>query len=420
MTKPKDVEVQNPKTKVLNISANDEMGARFNGFDLHNPLSALGFEAAIGSFWNNTSKESWSFNIFPGAKRRVQAEIVRAAEVISGHQSKLQWWSKELLENEIFKDTDLVHLQIVHDHFLRFETIKEIASRKPTVWTWHDLWPVTGHCIFPIGCGEWAKGCGNCPDLLSPLPVFRDRTAAEYARKSRMLENLDIDVHVTTQWMLDRISPHITNTKLKVHVFPFGIDLDLFKPIEPSLIRRKLGIADDTFCVFARATDDPRKGFKELVRALDELSHHADIMLITTQATGLAGAISENLRIIEMPWTNSPTNLIALYNACDVFAMPSTGESFGMMALEAMACGKPVITIKGTATSEVVSLPELEVDAENLTENLKSKLNFLVEHPETTKELGRVSRVRAQEKFSLETYLKNLVNLYRSVIAGRK
>jgi glycosyltransferase involved in cell wall biosynthesis len=345
---------------------------------------------------------------------------VRAAEVISGHQSKLQWWSKELLENEIFKDTDLVHLQIVHDHFLRFETIKEIASRKPTVWTWHDLWPVTGHCIFPIGCGEWAKGCGNCPDLLSPLPVFRDRTAAEYARKSRMLENLDIDVHVTTQWMLDRISPHITNTKLKVHVFPFGIDLDLFKPIEPSLIRRKLGIADDTFCVFARATDDPRKGFKELVRALDELSHHADIMLITTQATGLAGAISENLRIIEMPWTNSPTNLIALYNACDVFAMPSTGESFGMMALEAMACGKPVITIKGTATSEVVSLPELEVDAENLTENLKSKLNFLVEHPETTKELGRVSRVRAQEKFSLETYLKNLVNLYRSVIAGRK
>ena len=91
-----------------------------------------------------------------------------------------------------------------------------------------------------------------------------------------------------------------------------------------------------------------------------------------------------------------------------------------MMALEAMACGKPVITIKGTATSEVVSLPELEVDAENLTEDLKVKLMFLVGNPERTKVLGRVSRSRAEDKFSLETYLDNLVNLYSSVITRRK
>ena len=50
-----------------------------------------------------------------------------------------------------------------------------------------------------------------------------------------------------------------------------------------------------------------------------------------------------------------------LYQSCDVFLMPSTGESFGMMAIEAMASAKPVICLADTAVEEVSRAPELGI-----------------------------------------------------------
>lgn len=402
--------------KILNISANDEMGSRFNGFDIHDALLSRGHDATLGCFWNHTSEKDWVFNIFPGTIRRLEAEVVRGIEVSTGYQSTLQWWSKGLIKSPEFLKADVVHLQVIHDHFFKMETIADVVRVKPTIWTWHDLWPVTGHCIFPVNCNRWDKGCGSCPDLLSPLPVFRDRTSEEYLRKVNFLASLEIDVHITTEWMRKQLEPHLSKSKVKLHVFPFGIDLDRFSPGGKDEIRSKLGLSDETFCVFARATDDERKGFKYLVSALDKLSHKYDITLITTQATGLTEKWSENLKVIEFPWTNDPDNLIELYAASDLFAMPSVGESFGMMALEAMACGKPVLTVRGTATAEVVGCPELELDPSKLSHDLEVTISNLIEDRVYTAELGRKARSRASEKFSMKMYLDNLTALYEKVV----
>lgn len=401
--------------KILNISANDEMGARFNGFDIHDALGARNVQSELGCFWNHTSKHEWVFNIFPGTKRRLLAEVVRGVEVTTGRQSTFQWWSKELLDHQNFKKADVVHLQVIHDHFFHMESIAEIVSSKPTLWTWHDLWPVTGHCIFPVDCHRWEKGCGSCPDLLSPLPVFRDRTRQEYLRKIAFLSELNVDVHVTTQWMKNKLQPHLKDSKVKLHVFPFGIDLNRFSPRDGTNIRKKLGISEGTFCVFARATSDERKGFLPLVRALDQLSKRHDIVLITSQTLGLTEKISSNLRAIEFPWTNNSENLIDLYAACDVFAMPSVGESFGMMALEAMACGKPVLTVEGTATAEVVGIQELEVGTQDTESGLLKIIESLILDRTKVLNLSVESRKRAEDKYSLETYLDNLTNLYQRI-----
>lgn len=402
--------------KILNISSGDEMGARFNGFDIHDALLDRGHQSWLGSFWNQTSSYDWSFNLFPGKTRRLQAEAVRGLEVATGHQSKLQWWSKHLLDLEQFKDSDVVHLQIIHDHLLRLETVSKIIEAKPTVWTWHDLWPVTGHCIQPVECDRWNKGCGSCPDLLAPLPVFVDRTSAEYKRKVNFLSTLNIDVHVTTKWMEEKIRPHIAGTPIKVTVFPFGVDTDVFKPQNKSEIRRKLGIGENTFCVFARATEDPLKGFKELAQALDKLSSKHDLVLLTVQAIGLTEKLTENLKVIELPWTNDPLRLVNLYTACDVFAMPSRGESFGMMALEAMSCGRAVVCVGDTATAEIVNNPALEVSSSNLTHDLEKKIEQLIYDPDLTKKSGDMGRMDALVKYNMDTYLENLTALYKKAV----
>lgn len=408
------------KFKLLNVSSNDEMGGNFNGFHLHEPFKQRGIQTSNAAFWNQTSKKDWSFNFSPGNLRRFQAEVVREIEIFSGFQSHFQWWSKDLLEHPNFIESDVVHLQVIHDHVLRFETLKKIALAKPTVWTWHDLWPVTGHCIFPGKCANWDGGCGNCPDLNLPLPVFRDRTKQEYKRKQLILPQLDLDIHVTTQWMIEKTAPHVENLGLRIHRFPFGIDLNTYAPKSGLSLRKKLGISPNAIVIFARSTDDERKGYLNLLKALDEISYHLEIHLVSVQQQGLASIYTDNLSVTEFPWTNKPSDVSQLYSLADVFVMPSTDESFGMMALEAMSCGRPVITTSGSATAEIVKCPELEIDENVSVESLRTVLERSIRTKDLLPKLGIEARERAVTNFSLNSYLDNLVGLYSETIERRR
>lgn len=376
---------------------------------------ANGIESSLGSFWNVTSDEEWVFNAFPGRFKRLSAELVRAGEIVSGHQNRFQFWSSSILNHAKFLEADLVHLQVVHDHFLSLETVGRISRAKPTVWTWHDLWPVTGHCIFPESCPRLALGCGNCPDLAAPLPVFRDRTAAEFRRKHTFLQSISTDIHVTTDWMVDRVSPHLKGSAIRLHKLPFGVDHRLFQSHDRQVARKALGISDESFVIFTRSTEDPRKGFLPLLKVLDELSQENDITLVSVQTLGLAEKYTKHLKVIEFGWTNNAAEIVSLLSASDLFAMPSTGESFGMMALEAMSCARPVITVSGTATAEIVDQEALEVRPYKVQEDLHSVVTWAMQNREKLSELGEIARERALTSFSYSSYITGLSNLYAEV-----
>jgi hypothetical protein len=115
------------------------------------------------------------------------AEATMATETLTGRQSTFQWWTSALFGLEEFKEADVIHLQIVHDHLITIDNLVRVFEEKPTVWTWHDLWPLTGHCTQPLDCQRWDQGCGNCPALNLSLPVYWDRTNQERLRKSQNL-----------------------------------------------------------------------------------------------------------------------------------------------------------------------------------------------------------------------------------------
>lgn len=405
--------------KVFNISSGDEMGGRWNGFDIIAELKNLGVSSKIGSFWNKTSNHPSSVNIFPGQGTRILAETARALEVLSGRQATLQFWSKKVFELAEFREADLVHLQVVHDHLITVDTIAKIAKTKPTVWTWHDLWPLTGHCIFPVNCHRWDQGCGSCPSLNAPLEVVWDRTEKERKRKLEVFSNAPLSIHVTTNWMREKVTGKTEGWNTRIFQFPFGIDTNQFRPGEKNLAREFFGIDDDVFVVAARATDDERKGFVELVRALEKVvASRRKVLLLTLQQQGLVSKHSTKVPSLELPWTNDLNHLAMFYQASDLFVMPSSAETFGMMALEAMSCGVPVATVAGTATSEVVSCPALEVAPQKFNESLKEVLAWSVDNAEKLRALGAESRQRALDSFSLESYLENLRSMYSEVLNG--
>jgi glycosyltransferase involved in cell wall biosynthesis len=406
--------------KVFNVSGSDEIGGRWNGHDIIEPLKGFGIDAKIGSFWSKTSKSENSIELFPGRKTRLLAEATMAVESLTGRQSTYQSWSSKIFDLPEFQVADVVHLQVIHDHMMTVENMAKVFQVKPAVWTWHDLWPLTGHCTLPLNCGRWDLGCGSCPSLDSSLPVYWDRTDKERSRKELLFSKTPMNIHITTDWMRGQIEKKVSNWNARVFQFPFGIDTEVFKPKPEIDARAILGIDKDTFVIAARSTDDERKGFKELVQAIEQVRKTGrKVLLLCIQKQGLVAKYSKEVESIELPWTNDINNLGTFYEAADLFAMPSSVESFGMMALEAMSSGVPVITVGKTAASEVAECPELEVHLDDLVGQIANRITWATDNKAQLKELGVRARSRAEAKFSLEGYLGNLKKMYEEVASDR-
>ena len=406
--------------KVFNVSGSDEVGGRWNGHDIIEPLKGFGIDAKIGSFWSKTSKSENSIELFPGRKTRMLAEATMAIESLTGRQSTYQSWSSKIFELPEFQEADVIHLQVIHDHLMTVENMAKVFQVKPAVSTWHELWPLTGHCTLPLNCARWDLGCGSCPSLESSLPVYWDRTDKERSRKEFLFSKTPMNIHITTDWMKGQIEKKVSNWNAKVFQFPFGIDTEVFRPKPELDARAILGIDKDTFVVAARSTEDPRKGFKELVLAIEEVSKTGrKAILLCIQKQGLVAKYSKEVESIELPWTNDTNNLGIFYEAADLFAMPSSVESFGMMALEAMSSGVPVITVSNTAASEVTDCPELEVVLEDLVSELAHRITWAIDNSMQLKTIGVRARTRAQSNFSLRDYLGNLKSMYEQVNSER-
>jgi alpha-1,3-rhamnosyl/mannosyltransferase len=107
--------------------------------------------------------------------------------------------------------------------------------------------------------------------------------------------------------------------------------------------------------------------------------------------------------------------LCRLYNTCTLFVMPSLDEGFGLPAIEAMACGRPVIVSSGNSLEEVVGEAGLTVDPHNV-EELAAAMDRLFCSEELRRSLGERAIRRASE-FSWETAARQLLEVFEYVRA---
>lgn len=146
-----------------------------------------------------------------------------------------------------------------------------------------------------------------------------------------------------------------------VHV-PNGYDTDIFERIPPREARERLGIDEDTPVVFALGTLKPRKGFQHLLRAMVRVRDaEPEARLVIGGQGGMRDeleSLAEELGIADrtdlLGYVESET-LNHWMNAADLFVLPSYSESFGVVQLEAMACGTPVVATKNGGSEEVVT-----------------------------------------------------------------
>lgn len=337
-------------------------------------------------------------------------------------QSSLYPWSLWLARDPLFRQADVVHLHIFHLEYLGLPFLPRLLAGKGVLVTLHDAWPITGHCVYPAECDGYTRGCEACPRLDLPFPMRTDRAAQMLALKRRVWSRTQAHFHVTTDYMVDMAARSSVVGGAGVSKIPLGIDVERFAPSTDRLkARAQLGVEPGPRLVVGlRATRNVWKGVPLAVEAIRQAAAHVPLTVVTFQESGMFADMPPNVQVIDLGWVSDEATLVAAYQAMDVFLMPSNYESFGFMALEAMACGVPPVVFAGTTMQEILGdgaggyvLPERSAEA------LAEALRLAFDDEDGRVGRAEAARSRAVTTYALDRYVDAMLALYRQLKPSR-
>ena len=114
-------------------------------------------------------------------------------------------WGRVLAGTKQFRAADVVHYHLIHNQMVSLMDLPMLLRLKPSIWTFHDPWPLTGHCIYPRECTGWMEGCEPCPHLDWAFPMRDDCAGRMWRVKQRVYTETEIDVVVASDFMLNMV-----------------------------------------------------------------------------------------------------------------------------------------------------------------------------------------------------------------------
>lgn len=224
----------------------------------------------------------------------------------------------------------------------------------------------------------------------------------------------------------------LVSKKGNIDIIPCGTDITHFGSVSRQEAREKLGIDPETKVILYVGRFDPRKGIETLVRAVgrSQLRGTSDIKLIIGggarpghsdgKERDRIQSIVADLGMTDItlfPGRLSREQLPTYYAAADVCVVPSHYEPFGLVTIEAMACGTPVVGsdvggLQFTVVPEKTGLlcpPKDEIAFANA-------IDRILTNPDWAIQLGQAARMRVENQFSWDGVATQLSNLYHQLI----
>jgi D-inositol-3-phosphate glycosyltransferase len=255
-----------------------------------------------------------------------------------------------------------------------------------------------------------------------PEPPLRIRVEGEIAQQADLL------IASTGDEADDLVNCYKAHPEL-VYVVAPGIDLATFQPLDRAEARRKIGYGPGRLLLFVGRLER-LKGVEIAIRALALLldRDHEDLRLIVLGEDSRDGDESEMERLkavasslnvrdrVDFLGSVAHHELPYFYAAADALVMPSYSESFGLVALEAQACGRPVVA---SGVSGLRSVVRDEVSGYLIDGHdpaiYAERIGRLLADPELAQQMGRRGRLLAQ-RFSWTRTADRLEGLFENVI----
>lgn len=332
---------------------------------------------------------------------------------ISSHRVHPNLWDEGVACKAIeFTKPDIVNLHWLGKNFLSLHSIKKIG--KPIVLTLHDAWYLTGGCFQPGQCSGYKETCGNCP-LEGGNPSGQALISKSYGFKKRAFSGKTVVVVSPSRWMANLARSSSVARGFAVEIIPNGIDCSLYKPQNKVMARRLFGLPEDPFFLLfgsAGGTTDPNKGFQILQDALSLVGAHAPKNLHVIVFGAACDAPHFPVPIHFVGPVRDERAMSALYACADAVAVPSLHETFSLVTIESLACGRPVVAFGNSGPGEIIVDGECgwvapEVSPIGFADALTRC--FEDQDPALTSERARS---RALENYRIENVAKKYADLF--------
>ena len=310
---------------------------------------------------------------------------------------------------------DIIHLHNLHGYYINLPILFDFLSKEfkgKIFWTFHDCWPVTGHCAYftAVGCEKWKNGCNKCPNKTEyPISLFLDASGKNYEDKRKMFNSLDnLTIITPSEWLAEIVKESYLN-RYPVRVVNNGIDLKKFSYRKPqNEIFKKYGINKEKKIILGVASIwDARKGMKDFLLLAKSLSDEYQILLVGLSQKQIQG-LPEN--IVGVRRTENQEELAMIYSLAQVFMNPSLEESFSLVTVEAIACGTPAIVLDTSAVKELVCDDNGIVLSRHEPEDYMKAIRKLEE-----KQLKRETIMETARKYSADAFAQKVIDLYEQM-----
>ena len=211
----------------------------------------------------------------------------------------------------------------------------------------------------------------------------------------------------------------------RIGLIPCGVDLSLFRPLDQQEVREKLGLNGEKVLLYVGRIE-PLKGLELLLHTAALLQTFEQIRVLVVG--GGAGRDQEIDRLREMAKSLNvdevfdfigrvdQQDLPLYYNAADVCVVPSFYESFGLAALESMACGTPVVATRAGGLSTIIQHGRTGyLKAWRCPEAFASSLEMIISSRNLQHSMGLAARRRA-EGLSWDNVAGQIAGVYDSLI----
>jgi glycosyltransferase involved in cell wall biosynthesis len=406
--------------QILHINQSDlSGGAAIAGYRLHQGLLAQGINSRLLVGQKITNLEEVS-----QVKRyhRIENRLFRLTNEIGLNYLNLIS-SLEITKHPFYQEADILNFHNLHTGYFNYLIIPQLTKNKPAVYTLHDMWSFTGHCAYSYDCHKWQNGCGKCPYPDTYPSIKRDNTALEWKLKKWVYDHSNLTIVVDSSWLAEKAQESMLN-QFPIHHIPYGLDINIYEPLEHQSCRNLLGIATDKKVLMFGAVNinDVRKGGDLLIKSLQRLPEslkRETVLLIVGQA-GETLAKMTDFPIINFGYVSSDRLKTILYSASDLFLLPSRAEAFGIVAQEAAACGTPTVAFNVGGIPDIVR-PKITgylAEPEN-SDDFCQGIIQLLEDKKLRETMGQNCREIAIKEYSLELQAKRYIELYQEILANK-